>query len=51
MDINDLRGLATLLVFISFSLLCLWTLTPAAKRHGQEAAQLPFADDEVVRHD
>lgn len=47
MDINDFRALSTVLVFISFVLLCLWVLTPAAKRHGEEAAQLPFADDEA----
>lgn len=47
MDINDLRALATLLVFVAFCTLCLWTLTPAARRHGEEAAKLPFADDEA----
>lgn len=45
MDINTLRGLATLLVMVAFLGVCWWAFSPKRKKEFDEAAQLPFADD------
>jgi cytochrome c oxidase cbb3-type subunit 4 len=44
MDINTLRGIATLLALIAFVGVCWWAY--GDKRDFDEAANLPFADDE-----
>ncbi len=46
MDINDLRGLSTLLLMISFIGVCIWAYSSKRKSAFDEAAQLPFADEE-----
>jgi len=46
MDINDLRGLSTLFLMISFIGLCIWAYSAKRKTHFDEAANLPFADEE-----
>lgn len=46
MDINDLRSIGTLLVFTSFIGICLWAFSSKKKASFEEAANLPFADDE-----
>ena len=46
MDINTLRGLATLFVLIAFVGICLWAYSSKRKKDFSEAAQLPFADDD-----
>lgn len=46
MDINDLRGLSTLFLMISFIGLCIWAYSGKRKPHFDEAANLPFADEE-----
>lgn len=45
MDINDLRGFSTVLVFIAFVGVCWWAFAPRRKKRFEEAANLPFADD------
>ena len=45
MDINDLRGLSTLFLMISFIGLCFWAYSSKRKKTFDEAAQLPFADE------
>ena len=45
MDINTLRGIATLLAFGAFVGICLWAYSSRNKPRFDEAAQLPFADD------
>ena len=45
MDINTLRGLATVFVMIAFFGVCWWAYGPKRKRQFEEAAQLPFADE------
>ncbi|MFV0276890.1 MAG: cbb3-type cytochrome oxidase subunit 3 [Parahaliea sp.] len=45
MDINDLRGLSTLLLLVSFIGLCIWAYSGKRRAAFDEAAQLPFADD------
>ncbi|NCF17370.1 MAG: CcoQ/FixQ family Cbb3-type cytochrome c oxidase assembly chaperone [Haliea sp.] len=47
MDINDLRGLSTLFLMISFIGVCVWAYSSKRKKTFDEAAQLPFADDEL----
>ncbi|MEJ2531468.1 MAG: cbb3-type cytochrome c oxidase subunit 3 [Halioglobus sp.] len=47
MDINDLRGLATLFLMISFIGLCIWAYSKKRRKAFDEAARLPFADDKL----
>ena len=47
MDINDLRGLSTLFLMISFIGLCIWAYSGKRKTTFDEAANLPFADEEL----
>ncbi len=45
MDINDLRGLATVFAMIAFIGVCLWAYSSKRKAQFDDAAQLPFADE------
>lgn len=47
MDINDLRGLSTLFLMIAFIGLCFWAYSSKRKKTFDEAALLPFADEEL----
>ena len=47
MDINDLRGLSTLFMLVSFIGLCFWAYSSKRKSTFDEAAQMPVADDEM----
>ena len=47
MDINDLRGLSTLFLMVTFIGLCLWAYSSKRKKTFDEAANLPFADEEL----
>ena len=47
MDINDLRGMSTALLFIAFIGLCFWAWSSKRKQSFDEAANLPFADEEL----
>ena len=47
MDINDLRGLSTLFLMVAFIGLCFWAYSSKRKKTFDEAAQLPFADEEL----
>lgn len=46
MDINTVRGLSTLFVLIAFIGVCWWAFSPKRKQKFEEAANLPFADEE-----
>nr|MBL8456620.1 cbb3-type cytochrome c oxidase subunit 3 [Zoogloeaceae bacterium] len=46
MDINDLRSILTVLGFVCFVGICLWAYSSRAKAGFDEAAQLPFGDDD-----
>ena len=48
MDINDLRGLTTLFVMIAFIGVCIWAYSGKQKKRFEEAANLPFADEEAA---
>jgi cytochrome c oxidase cbb3-type subunit 4 len=45
MDINDLRGVSTLLLMVAFIGICVWAYSSRRKRDFDEAADLPFADE------
>ncbi len=47
MDINDLRGLSTLFLMISFIGLCFWAYSSKRKASFDDAANIPFGDDEL----
>jgi cytochrome c oxidase cbb3-type subunit 4 len=47
MDINDLRGISTALLLIAFIALCIWAFSGKRKQSFDEAANLPFADDDA----
>lgn len=46
MDINDLRGISTAFLMVAFIALVIWAYSSKRKRSFDEAANLPFADDE-----
>jgi len=46
MDINDIRGLSTVLVMVAFLGICWWAFSPSRKKKFDDAADLPFADEE-----
>jgi len=47
MDINDLRGLSTLFLMFAFIGLCIWAYSSKRKPYFDDAANLPFADEEL----
>lgn len=49
MDINDLRGISTALLMIAFISLCIWAYSKKRKQSFDEAANLPFADEDINR--
>lgn len=51
MDINDLRSILTVLAFVSFLGICAWAYSKSAKKGFDEAAQLPFSEDELPHRD
>lgn len=50
LDINDLRGLVTLLLMVSFVALTVWVYHPKSKKSFDAAAQLPFLADQNIKH-
>ena len=49
MDIDTRRSLVTVLSFSAFVGIVLWAYSGASRRRFDEAAQLPFAEDEEAR--
>jgi len=49
MDINDLRGLSTAFLMVAFIGLCSWAYSKKRKKEFDEAANLPFADEDLHR--
>ena len=47
MDINTLRGILTALAMIAFIGVWIWAWSKKRKRSFDEAANLPFADDDI----
>jgi len=46
MDINDFRSLQTVLAFIAFIGIVIWAYSKRRKKSFDDAANLPFADDD-----
>ncbi|WP_193074875.1 cbb3-type cytochrome oxidase subunit 3 [Pseudomonas sp. FME51] len=46
MDINTLRGIATIFAMVAFIGIVLWAYSSYKKKDFDEAAHLPFADDD-----
>jgi cytochrome c oxidase cbb3-type subunit 4 len=49
MDINELRGIHTLLVMAVFFGIVWWAYSARRKKANEEAAHLPFDDDDVEK--
>jgi len=49
MDINDLRSLTTVISFVLFLMIVWWAYGKGSKKGFEEAANLPFAEDEGSR--
>ena len=49
MDINDLRGISTAFLLFVFIGLVIWAYSSKQKKEFDEAANLPFADDEPAQ--
>ena len=49
-DINTLRGISTLLVMAAFFAVSAWAYSRKRKPDFDQAADLPFADEEWHRH-
>lgn len=47
MDINDFRSLVTVLGMLCFLGICAWAYSKSAKQGFDEAARLPFSDDDA----
>jgi cytochrome c oxidase cbb3-type subunit IV len=47
MDINDFRVINTVLAFVCFISIVIWAYSGSPKRRFEEAANLPFADDDL----
>lgn len=47
MDLNTLQALSTVFVMIAFAGVCWWAFSPSRKKKFNDAANLPFADDDA----
>ena len=45
-DINDIRIVITLVLLVVFIGICAWAWSSRNRKRFEEAAQLPFAEDE-----
>lgn len=49
MDVNDLRGIHSLVIMAMFLGIIWWAYSAHRKKPNDEAAHLPFDDDEVEK--
>lgn len=47
MDVMDLRAIITVVSLVIFLLIVVWAYSSRQKKRFEEAANLPFADDEM----
>ncbi len=47
MDTNDMRAIFTVVTFVTFIGILLWAYSSRRKQDFDEAAQLPFTEDEL----
>ncbi|MDO9314592.1 MAG: cbb3-type cytochrome c oxidase subunit 3 [Burkholderiaceae bacterium] len=45
MDVNDLRSVTTLFMFVAFLSIVVWAWKGSRREGFEDAAQLPFVDD------
>jgi cytochrome c oxidase cbb3-type subunit 4 len=50
MDTGTLQGVGTILAMAAFIAICVWAWSSKNKASFDEAAQLPFADDQQEQH-
>ena len=48
MDINDLRGLLTAVIFFAFSGICVWAWSGRRKADFEASAALPLEEDNNI---
>jgi cytochrome c oxidase cbb3-type subunit 4 len=48
MDINTMRSIVTVVAFLTFLAIVLWAYSGARKGRFEEAARLPFDEDEDI---
>lgn len=48
MDSHFLNGIGTIFAFVAFVSICIWAYSGKRKRRFDEAARLPFADDDIA---
>jgi len=51
MDINTLRGVATILAILGFAAVCYWAFSKHNTKAFDDASKLPFADDDPLSKD
>lgn len=51
MDINTLRGLGTVFALVAFVSICIWAYSGKRKKDFDEAANLPFDDEQKKPRD
>lgn len=51
MEQGTLLGLGTVFAFIAFIGVCVWAYSGKRKKSFDDAANLPFADDDMNRND
>lgn len=47
MDTTNLQSLSVVLVALAFAGVCWWAFSPRRKKRFEEAANLPFADEQT----
>lgn len=46
-DINTIRSIFTLLLFVMFIAICIWAYSKNRKKEFEDAANIPFQNDEI----
>jgi len=46
-DLNTIRSIFTLLLFILFISICIWAYSKNRKKEFEDAANIPFQNDEI----
>jgi len=48
MDMNDLRGILTAIIFFAFIGICVWAWSGRRKKDFEASAALPLEDDQTI---
>ncbi|MDX2426413.1 MAG: cbb3-type cytochrome c oxidase subunit 3 [Cycloclasticus sp.] len=49
LDINTIRSIFTLLLFILFIAICIWAYSKNRKKEFEDAANIPFQNDGISK--